>query len=224
MSEDTDRAFRLAFIGCGSHSSRTLQPNARMVDRIALRAMCDPDKAKAQAAAPRWGAPAWYTDYRRMLDKEDLDGVVVVGPPEMMAPITKDVLLRGTPALTEKPPAIDAAGAKELVEASEKSGVPGMVATHWRHAPAYAKARALMEDDRFGEPTHCQAWFFAPGPAAARGEMSALTSYLIFQGVHVMDCTRALMGDVVEVSARARSDPRERGDREGGVTGLTGCR
>ena len=204
MSEDTGRAARLAFIGCGRHSSNTLQPNARLVDRIDLRAMCDLDEDKAKAAAARWGAPNWYTDYHRMLDEVDLDGVIVAGMPEMMAPITKDVLLRGKNVLTEKPPALDVAGVKELAEASEQSGALGMMATHWRHAPTYARARALIRDERFGEATHCEAWFYAPGPIGPRQGTSGFWNYLIFQGVHVLDCTRSLMGDVVEVAAHAR--------------------
>jgi len=204
VSDDKKQTVRLAFIGCGSHSGKTLQPNARMVEQIDLVAMCDLDESKAQAAAARWGARASYSDYGRMLHEQDLDAVVVVGPPEMMKPITKDVLLRGTPVLTEKPPAVTAAETLELVEASEQTGAVGMVATHWRHAPTYTRAKAIMEDERFGEPTHCHAWFFAPGPAGPRGSLSGLWNYLMFQGVHVVDCTLALMGDVAEVYAHAK--------------------
>jgi len=163
------------------------------------------DEAKARGAAERWGVKAWYTDYNVMLDEQQLDAVVVVGPPMMMQPITKDLISRGLHVFTEKPPAVTAALAKELVDASEASGAFGMVATHWRHAPAYAKARALMADERFGEPSHCQGWFFAPGPSTPLWETNGMGGYLLAQGVHVVDCTRSLLGDVAEVSATARA-------------------
>ena len=204
MAAEAKERVRLAFVGCGAHSSKTLQPNARMVEQIDLIAMCDLDDAKARRAAGRWGALP-YTDYGRMLKEQELDAVVVVGPPAMMQPITKDILARGVHVLTEKPPALTAALAKELVDVSESSGALGMVATHWRHAQAYAKARDLMADSAFGEPSHCHGWFFAPGPLRAGETPEDLGGYLLFQGVHLVDCTRALMGDVAELSASERA-------------------
>ena len=202
----SDKA-RLAFIGCGGHSSRTLQPNAHAAENVDVVAMCDLDEAKAQAAAARWGVNASYTDYNKMLDEEQFDGVVVVGPPMMMQPITKDLLGRGVSVLTEKPPAVTAALAKELVDASSATGAVGMMATHWRHAPPYSRARAIMAKDEFGEPSHCYGWFYAPGPAAPIwGSDDGLGGYLLAQGVHLVDCTRSLMGDVASVSATSRGD------------------
>jgi len=206
MAEERKK-LRLAFIGCGSHSSRTLQPNAHLVEEIDMVAMCDLDEAKAKAAAQRWGVPAWYTDINAMLAKEAPDAVVVVGPPGMMQPITKDMLTRGVPVLTEKPPALTAALAQELVDVVDKCGSLGMVATHWRHAPPYARARDLIASEAFGARSHCCGWFYAPGPTRATwGLKDGLTAYLMAQGVHLLDATRSLMGDVSEVRATAFCD------------------
>jgi len=206
MSTQGDEKLRLAFIGCGGHSSRTLQPNVHLVEEIELVAMCDLDEAKARQAAQRWGVGAWYTDYEKMIVQEAPDAVVIVGPPPMMQPIAKEVLGRGMHVFMEKPIAVTAALAKELVDASEASGAFGMMATHWRHAPAYAKAREQMGVEGFGAPSHCQGWFFAPGPTGPIWDVDdALKAYLLGQGVHLVDCTRSLMGDVAEVSAAAKS-------------------
>ncbi|MBM4044396.1 MAG: Gfo/Idh/MocA family oxidoreductase [Planctomycetes bacterium] len=199
------KQIRLGFIGCGGHSSATLQPNAHMVAEIQMVAMCDLDAAKAKRAAERWGVNAWYTDLNVMLKEQQLDAVVVCGPPMMMQPLTKEMLGRGLNVFTEKPPAVTAALAKELVDASQASGKVGMVATHWRHSPAYAKARDLMAQPAFGQPSHCQGWFFAPGPTGPLWGANALGGYLLAQGVHLVDCTRSLMGDVAEVSAHGRT-------------------
>ncbi len=200
MSENA----RIAFIGCGGHSSRTLMPNAHLATNLDMVAMCDLDAAKAQTAATRWGVAESFSDYDEMLQKVEPDGVIVVGPPPMMQPITKDLLGRGINVLTEKPLAMTAALAKELVDASQASGALGMMATHWRHAPPYQRAQALMAQDAFGAPSHCHGWFYAPGPVAPIwGSNDALQAYVLGQGVHLLDCTRALMGDVAQVSASA---------------------
>jgi len=210
MSEQETRQVRIGFIGCGGHSSRTLQPNAHLAEEVELVAMCDLEEAKARGAAERWGVKAWYTDMDQMLSREELDAVVVVGPPAMMQPITKEMLTRGVHVLTEKPPAMTAALAKELVDASEASGAVGMVATHWRHAPTYSRARELMNQEGFGAPSHCHGWFYAPGPIGPIwGAETGLMGYLLAQGVHLVDCTRSLMGDVVAVSAAALATDAE---------------
>lgn len=206
----TDR-LRLGFIGCGSHSSRTLQPNARLVEQIELVGMCDLDAARAEAAAARWGTTA-FTDVEEMLGKASPDAVVVVGPPTMMQPLTKEMLGRGLHVLTEKPPASSAELALELVEASKEAGVFGMVATHWRHSPVNARAREIIQGDGFGESSHCHGWFYAPGPNAPMstwGAETGLQAFLLGQGVHLVDCTRSLMGDIESVTAEAKgSDDR----------------
>ena len=49
------KQIRLAFVGCGGHSSGTLMPNAHMVKEIQIAAMCDLVADKARTAAERWG-------------------------------------------------------------------------------------------------------------------------------------------------------------------------
>ena len=207
MSAEQSERIRLGFIGCGGHSSATLQPNAHLVEEIDVVAMCDLDESKARSAAQRWGVKSSYTDYDKMLAEQQPDAVVVVGPPTMMQPITKEMLSRKMNVFTEKPPAVTAALAKELVDASDASGAVGMVATHWRHAPPYARTRELMAQDGFGQPSHCHGWFYAPGPVGPTwGGDDGLTGYLLAQGVHLVDCTRSLMGNVTHVSATARAE------------------
>ena len=205
---DAKKQIRLAFIGCGGHSSATLMPNAHMVAEINIVAMCDLDEAKARRAAEKWGVKAWYKDLNVMLKEQPLDAVIVVGPPTLMQPLTKEMLGRGLHVFTEKPPAVSAALAKELVDASEKSGKFGMVATHWRHAVPYAKARDIIGKPEFGQPNHCQGWFYAPGPTSPLWGGNAIEGYLWAQGVHLVDCTRSLMGDVAEVQATVRGDEK----------------
>lgn len=202
------KKIRLGFIGCGGHSSATLQPNAHMVEQIEMVAMCDLDAAKARRACERWNVKACYTDTNAMLKEQQPDAVVVCGPPMMMQPITKEMLSRGVHVFTEKPPAVNAALVKELVDASEKSGKFGMVATHWRHAIPYVKARDIIAKPEFGQPSHCQGWFYAPGPTGPLWGGNAIEGYLLAQGVHLVDCTRALMGDVVAVQADVRGDEK----------------
>jgi predicted dehydrogenase len=191
---------KLGFIGCGGHSTGSLQPNLTVIDEIDYVAACDLDQPRAQKAARRFGALNHYTDYKEMIRKEALDAVAIVGPPNMHHAVGLDCLNEGVHILVEKPPAMTAQGAKELAEAAKRTGKMGMVATMWRHQQAHVLMKQFMSTPDFGKPFYFQARFLAPGPTTPIwGYETVEKSYLIGQGVHLIDCTRFLMGDIAQV-------------------------
>src|SRR5678815_3869825 len=126
-----DRRVRIGFIGCGSHSLRNIYACLQFLP-IELVATCDLDGAKAAAYARQFGAPSSYTDYKIMLEKEQLDAVLVVtgydnkGRP-LYPPVACACLERGVHVWMEKPPA-DLVGQVDLMRAAErKSGRHAMV-------------------------------------------------------------------------------------------------
>src|SRR5512139_3809120 len=99
FSESTAEKQRIGVIGASfgmNHvQSATIVPEAKLI------AVCDL-RDELQAPIERMGA-TFYTDYRRMLDAEKLDGVVVAVPNHLHAPVAIECLERGLPVLVEKP-------------------------------------------------------------------------------------------------------------------------
>lgn len=191
---------KLGFIGCGTHSTNSLQPNVAVVDEIDYVASCDLDQARAQKAARRFGAVNHYTDYKEMLRKEALDAVAIVGPPTMHHKVGLDCLNEGVHIFIEKPPALTSQGVKELAEAAKRNSKMGMVATMWRHQQAHVLMKQIMSAPEFGKPFHFEARFLAPDPVKPIwGYETVEKSYLMGQGVHLIDCARFLMGEVAQV-------------------------
>jgi len=193
---------RLAFIGCGGQASR-IQANIPHVPAIDYLAACDLVQEKAESYARRFGAQKAYTDFRAMVEAEKPDAVGICGPPQMHHEIGLACLELGCHIFLEKPPAIAAAETKELVDAAERNGKVGMVATHWRHAPAHQMARGLAEEPEFGKVMNFRCRYAAPGPKEPIwGVDSAVRGYLLGQVVHPVDCMRFLVDqEVVEVYA-----------------------
>ena len=79
---------KLAFIGCGGFATASIFPNNHLVPQIDLVAVCDLDEARAQRNARTFGARRVYTDLHEMLDKEELDGVVVIGPISILGTVS----------------------------------------------------------------------------------------------------------------------------------------
>lgn len=191
---------KLGAIGCGSHASAAIHPSLVRVPEIDWVAACDLDGEKVNRTASIYAVQP-YTDLEEMFRKEELDAVLVIAQPADHFTIGLRVLEAGYHLIVEKPPATSAADAQKLVEAAKKAGKMGAVSTHWRHSPAHRKMKELMEKPEFGKPTFYEGRFHAWGPTAPGEFDSTFMYYLFGQGVHIMDCTRFLMGDISQVFA-----------------------
>ena len=117
MEENTKA--RIAVIGVGIMGSQ----HVRDLDRISntqLAAVCDIDKSRADQAAAQYNVPAFY-DYHDLLDKIELDGVMIATPHYFHTPISIDALKRGIHVLTEKPLAVHVKDGQKMIAAYEQA-------------------------------------------------------------------------------------------------------
>src|SRR5207248_3033762 len=95
-----------------------------------IRAVCDPVEERAREMARAFGVPPIYADYEAMLAAEDLDGVCIATPNRLHAPMIRAALRRGLHVMCEKPLALDAAEARDLLAEARAAGVT--------HAPNFS--------------------------------------------------------------------------------------
>lgn len=192
---------KLAFIGCGSFATASLFPNIHLVPEIDLVAVCDIVREKAEMNARNFGARRVYTDLEEMLDKEELDGVFVVGPAPQQYELAPHVLRRGIPVYTEKPSANTSQQARELAEIAEENNTWGQVGFMKRFCHVYLMAKDIISREEFG-PLHLIKCKFSQGPyPQIWGIDSAKRSMLIGQLCHIFDLVRFFGGDVKTVQA-----------------------
>jgi predicted dehydrogenase len=108
----------------------------------------------------------------------------------------------GLPVYTEKPPAVTAEGARRVLETSKRTGKLSVTAFKKRYAPAYVKARQIVNGPDFGAP-HLLSIAYASGPYRNIPE-NPRTWFLLDFCVHIIDLSRYLFGDVAEVFAWER--------------------
>lgn len=100
----------------------------------------------------RFHVPFGYTDYRAMLDRSDLDAVVVATPDHLHFEPTRAVLLSGRHALVEKPFTTDLAEADELVRLSAETKRVIQVAFNHRWLAPYYQAKEVIKSGEIGTP------------------------------------------------------------------------
>jgi predicted dehydrogenase len=197
------RPVRIGAVGVGVHAVNAVLP-ALPVAGLTLAATCARHLEHAQAVATRFGAGAAFDDVERMLAEVELDGVVVVVPPDQFQEIIAACLRRRVPVFAEKPAAGDAAEAHALADEAARLGVPVMVGYMKRFAGAYQLAREVAARPEFGSPA-LGSFTWTMGPVADRFD---IRHWLFENPVHHFDLARFFFGELDQVHV-ARGAGRE---------------
>jgi hypothetical protein len=92
-----------------------------------LKCVCARDAAKAQAFADNWGYEGIETDWRKLIERKDIDVIDIAAPNNVHADIAIAAAKAGKMILCEKPLSMDGPQGKKMVAAVEKAGVPNSV-------------------------------------------------------------------------------------------------
>ncbi|HEV2124830.1 MAG TPA: Gfo/Idh/MocA family oxidoreductase [Chloroflexota bacterium] len=113
----TERKLRVGIIGTGGIATGAHIPGYQKTDGVEIYAACDVIKERAEQMAERFGIPHVFTDYEKMLGDPELDVVSICTPPFVHKEPTIAALQAGKHVLCEKPMALDAQEAQEMVDA-----------------------------------------------------------------------------------------------------------
>ena len=186
-----------------------------------LKATAARDEAKVTAFAKQWGYESVETDWRKLVERSDIDAVDICVPNDMHAEIAIAAAEAGKMILCEKPLARDAKEAQPMVDAVEKAGVANTVWYNYRRIPAVTLIKQVVDEGKLGRIFHYRAsflqdWTISPdvpqgGPgtwrldAAAAG--SGVTGDLL---AHCIDTALWINGPIAKVSAMTETFVKER--------------
>ncbi len=147
------KTYRVGIIGCGGMGrihSRAYTQNAA----TELVAGMDINEESARRVAEEFSMPAVYTDYHKMLEKENLDIVSITTCQSVRPVITVAAANAGVKGiLGEKPMAASLGGADDMLKACEKNDVKLAIGHQGRFNPANTEIRRLVRDGAIGQPT-----------------------------------------------------------------------
>ena len=182
-----------------------------------MRAICGRDEAGVRGAAASLGWEGYETDYRRLLERDDIGLVDVATPGNTHHEIAIASLEAGKHVLCEKPLANTLQEAREMLDAARRAGTVNMVCFNYRRAPAVQLAKKLIEEGRLGEIRHWRAAYlqdFILDPELPliwrfRKEVAG-SGALGDIGAHIIDLAHFLVGPIAEVVGTTETFIKER--------------
>src|SRR5437667_4941857 len=127
--------------------------------RPVLKAACARSTDKAKTFADKWGYESVETDWRKLVERKDIDLIDICTPNNTHAEIAIAAANKGKMILCEKPLAMNGPEGLKMVEAVEKAKVPNMVWYNYRRVPAVTLAKKLIDDGKLGRIFHYRANF-----------------------------------------------------------------
>lgn len=176
------------------------------------------NEAAVAEAAKRFGYANYYTDWRDMLENDEIQLFDNGGPNDAHAEPSILAAQAGKHVLCEKPLGRNAEESKEMWDAVAKSGVKHMVAFNYRFVPAIRQIRKIVESGALGQIYHFRAQYLQEWimphydmPMIWRLQKeNAGSGALGDLGAHIIDLGRYLVGEISSVSAMAKTFIKER--------------
>ena len=156
---------RIGMVGYGfmgrAHSNGYSQANHffDLKYRPVLQAVCARNPEKAQAFADTWGYQSIETDWRKLVERKDIDAIDICTPNNLHKEIAIAAAKNGKMILCEKPLSMNVAEGEEMVAAVEKAGVANTVWYNYRRVPAVTMAKQLIDEGKLGRIFHYRAVF-----------------------------------------------------------------
>jgi len=203
-----------AFMGrAHSHAWRTAPRFFDLPMQVHRRVIAGRDADRTAAAASELGWAEAATDWRSIVERDDIDLIDICTPGDTHEEIAVAALAAGKHVLCEKPLANSLAEAERMADAARAASALSMCGYSYRRTPALAFARRLVADGRIGAIRHIRAQYLqdwlsdADAPLTWRLDKTKAGSGALGDiGAHSIDAAQWVSGlDIVDVSARLRT-------------------
>jgi len=192
------KKLQVCIAGGGHIAKKAHIPNFKANPHTEVVAVCNSDLIKAQQIASEFGIPGAYDDFNRMLLECKPDIVSVCTPNYLHHEYTLKAVRAGAHVFCEKPPALNAAQAKEMEKAAAAEGKVLAYNFQLRHAAEVAAIKQHLDEGVLGNIYHVKATFLRQRGVPVRGKFLNKDAQgggaLIDIGVHVLDLALYMIG------------------------------
>jgi len=196
---------RTGMLGCGGIAQKHAQAALALPHEIRLVAFCDHTETKARVFAEQYaaGQAHTFTDHRTMIERADLDLLIICLPPFAHGDEVELAAARGIHVLIEKPIALTSELAWRMVNAAESANIQTQVGFMYRFGEAVQQFKTRVAQEKTGALGLFSAHYFCNSlhaPWWRTREKSG--GQLVEQAIHLFDTMRFLCGEPVSVYSR----------------------
>ncbi len=197
---------RVGIAGCGLIG----QKRADALPSGYLKAVADVSKDRAEKLAAKYPDVTAYSDWQEMIQRDDLDLIIVSTTNNWLAPITLAAVTAGKHVLVEKPAARHFSELDPVIEAAKKYRVTVMVGYNLRCHPAFIKAKEITQSGKLGHLLYIRGRYGHGGRPGYEKEWRANPEIsgggeLLDQGVHLIDLSRWFLGEFTKVNGHTHT-------------------
>jgi predicted dehydrogenase len=201
---------RWGVLGCANIALQKVIPAMQQSSHCSIAAIASRDGGRAAAAAEALGIPAAYGSYEELLADPAIEAVYLPLPNHLHREWTLRAAAAGKHVLCEKPLAVTASDAAEMVAGCRDAGVLLMEAFMYRLHPLWRRVHALVSEGAIGELLAVQGWFSYHNvdPGNIRNVADYGGGALLDIGCYPVNVARWLFdSEPTAVSAAVRRDP-----------------
>jgi predicted dehydrogenase len=160
-------------------------------------AVCDPNRAKAEALARRFNVAAVYDDPAAVFRREKLDFVDVITAPDAHAPVVQLAADHRVSAVCQKPLAPTYDEAVRMAESCRRAGVALLVHENWRWQTPIRALKAVLDSGRIGPVVRAHVLYANSFPVLDNQPfLKTLEQFILTDmGTHILDVARLLFGE-----------------------------
>jgi len=204
------RVVRWGILSTADIGMRKVTPAIAQAANAEVVAIASREADRAQAAADQLGVPTAYPSYQALLDADDVDALYIPLPNDQHAEWTVKAVQAGKHVLCEKPLAMTAAQAQEMVDASRQAGVLLQEAFMYRHHPSWVETVRRVRDGQIGDlqAVHTFFSYYNDDATNIRNRPENGGGALMDIGCYAVNAARLLAGaEPTDVVGSVRRDP-----------------
>src|ERR1051326_1661737 len=140
------RKLRFGVVGMSSDHVWAMGDGLAALPEVELVAGAEPYPEVPDQATRRWGLSGTHSHYGSLLDREEVDGILVCTDNASKADVAEAAARRGIHVYQDKPMAANLTQAERILRVAESAGITLMVAYHSAFNPLYHQLKALVTD------------------------------------------------------------------------------
>ena len=205
---------KIAIIGTGGMARHHIKSLLKLIDRIEVVSVCEPNDTNYQKAAQMFveagqPAPVNEPDFEKFVDEKapGIDAAFIITPHNQHCMQASALLLAGVDVLLEKPMVLNVAEAHKLMQARDQSGKLLTIAFNGSLSPAVRRAHKVLHSGELGKILNISATVWQNWEQFTRGTWRQIPEvagggFTFDTGAHLLNTVADLVGEpFVEVSA-----------------------